>query len=239
MSIRCPQTNRSVAVTVGTDTDTICVQGTLESQAIDPPLTPEQMRALAATKTVLVQVALGPVTMAPASPPALGTTQAVVTGSDWCAQNVPVPTVGLSLPGDACTALAWQLNASSVVEAAMAQPFYTVDASIGGDDCCSGCSGSASGMILLAAGVGGVQSLFISIPDGENAGDYTADAAGTRAWKMTVGGIAFTIAAAENGLTIAGPGIKACSTSIAFDPFSATFDGAVFGACDDVVVIEA
>jgi hypothetical protein len=161
-----------------------------------------------------------------------------LSGQLWCARNVYVP--AWSAAGAPLTVVAWLNDGSGVWSA----PQSVLCNGGGRDpvDCCSGC-GSASGALDVAVlrELAYAPALQVTIPDGPSAGLYTARAVSAVTWVLTIGGVdhALLCGGGGPGLVIEGPSFVADATSVACEPFSATFPGAPFGATIDVVVIKA
>jgi hypothetical protein len=232
MAIDCPSSTESVAAHPDTDPNPkwICSYGTLTvSRGMSPGQ--RQQPSARGTTTVSVKVYAGHGVSPPATPPA-DATAATISGTDWSATLVPVPSAGSSLPGDAQTVVAWQVG-SGGVEDRWVTEFYTVDDTVtGATDCCASSGGGARAAVLTA------DELDVAIPDGANAGAHTAKASGPGAWKMSVGKQQYTLHGGRR-LVIRGPSSTAVSKAVEGSPFSATFPGAIFGAKGDVVVTVA
>jgi hypothetical protein len=169
--------------------------------------------------------------VSPPTDPPVDAITASVSGQNWSATNVPVPSAGTSLPGDAQTMVVWQVGSGGVEDRPVTE-FYTVDAAVsGGTDCCD--TGGGAPAALLEAG-----ELDVVIPDGPNAGAHTAKATGPGAWRLSVGKEHYTLASSRR-LVIRGPSGTAVRKAVEASPFSATFPGAIFGAKGDVVVTVA
>jgi hypothetical protein len=159
-----------------------------------------------------------------------------VIGTDWCAPNQKVPR--WSAAGVATTVAAWLGTPSGSGTSFSAAQSAVFNA--GGPsprDCCSGCvSGSGIQYSLRAPELASTPDLDVTVADGANAGTYKATAVAALSWRVTVGGVAYTLCAAGAGLVIKGPAASAWATAVAAEPFSANFPGALFGAADEAVV---
>jgi len=197
--------------------------------------------AATAGQVVRVRVLNGSVaggSLPPAQPKLAGDVDVAPAGQFWCASGVPVP--AWSTAGSPLTVVAWLLTsggAGGTVEDSASALFNG-----GGPnpkDCCSASEcGSCSGAMLVG-GTGELASmadLEVTIPDGANAGIYTATAVSPLRWDVTIGGATYSVSGAGAGLVVQGPSGAARSTALACNPFSATFPGKVFGATADVVV---
>lgn len=102
----------------------------------------------------------------------------------------------------------------------------------------SGSGGSGSGMQMVGTLASG--DIEVVVPDGPHAGQYPATRVGAAAWRTTVGGVVYVITSADGQtLTVRAGAKSAVSKTTGFNPFTATFAGAIFAAQKDIVVIGA
>jgi hypothetical protein len=100
-------------------------------------------------------------------------------------------------------------------------------------------SGSGSGGTMLAGRLDSGDVLVV-VPDGPLAGHHLARRVGALAWRVTVGGVVYTINSADGQtLTVRGGSKSAVSKTTAVNPFSATFAGDIFASRNDIVVVGA
>jgi hypothetical protein len=108
----------------------------------------------------------------------------------------------------------------------------------GDPDCCASvpCA-SAAGSAQVAGQVSASTDLEVTVPDGTNAGTYTARPIAELRWSLTIAGVDYALfCGGSSGLVLQGPTSSTDATAITFGPFSATFPGHLFGATIDAVV---
>lgn len=235
INIQCPDSGQTIKVSPGSP-GTICVYGDVSDEA--------DGLSEAFDLTVRVRVVAG----YGASQPSLlynpaTDRDATVGGTTWCATGVPVPAG--TVTGGGLTVFAWFPDSvgSGGTGVAQGQSFYAGGA--GDHDCCadSPCaSGSDAGesTSMLAGQLVSALVLEVSVPSGAHAGAYRATSVSLLTWEVTIGGVPYRLVCAEGEtLTIHGPSASSRSTSVDFEPFTATFPGDLFDAEDEIVVVVA
>ena len=97
----------------------------------------------------------------------------------------------------------------------------------------------AGGLLLIesARELAFTPVLDLTVADGANAGTYKARTVAALKWRAIIGGEAYVLCPGpDNRLAMKGPLSSVSATSVAGEPFSATFPGAIVGAKNDIVV---
>jgi hypothetical protein len=227
MVINCPSGGDTILVSPqGSGSGagaTICVHGTVTGAERK-----EQ------TVTILVRVVKPPATCPSVPGSQGGDTTVSVSGQSWCAQAVAVP-AGTAV-GDQLRVCAWLDDGSGY------GPPQSVVFTAGGSgarDCCAEAPCAPPGGAAVARELASSPDLQVTVPDGTNAGIYTARAVAALKWSVTIAGVEYTLICAGPGLVLIGPTCSTDATSVACGPFSATFPGHLFGATLDAVVTTA
>ena len=102
-----------------------------------------------------------------------------------------------------------------------------------------GTSGSGVGAHLteVARELAYTPVLDVTVADGANAGTYKASAVAALKWRVIIGEKAYVLSAGPGKrFAMMGPAASILATSVAGEPFSATFPGAIVGAKNEIVV---
>jgi hypothetical protein len=234
MAINCPLINTMIKVTNGF----MCAKGTKS----------------AGCSAVFAKVYSGYLTP---PPPDLGDimiatsgTSATIIGSNWTAQNVPVPPLGSagnSPPGAPLTLIAWELanypgSNPSILSTSFVNFFGVIPTVFGAIDCCTGSSSGSSAPPPSAEvfELTREADLLVSIVDGPNTGNHVAKWSSHLRWQVQVGKETLDIHAESNGyfLELHGDHVVR-SSSIQHSPFLALFPGKVLGSSTELVVVQS
>jgi hypothetical protein len=237
ININCPANGIKINVNSGSGSGgTICVLGTVTWDD-DRPL--EADRYFVAI--YVYDCTTSPGGMCPAAPstPPSGYTSTSISGDQWYAQSVNVPSF---TSGDSMIVYAWlMVNAGSGVSAATVpagQQFNLYVGNPSASTCCSsGTETAGANIFSMLAELRSDAKLQVTIPEGKHAGHILANPAGYLQWRFRFDHEDFMLAyCPTDGLVIRSKSKSAAAKSIEAEPFSALFSGKIFGMVEDIAV---